>query len=103
MPPNPLEWKEEFCNRFCASLHNFSDECDEFNKNATPEKVIPFIENLLLEQKKETIKECQKIVGTHGEDEDLSYCDTGEDMDRACRANCVRMAIKRLNLLKPQP
>lgn len=36
-----------------------------------------------------------ELVGTHSE-HNGSYCDTGEDMDWACRSECTEMAIERL-------
>ncbi len=37
-----------------------------------------------------------KVISTHSEHEG-SYCDTGEDIDWACRSDCMRLAIERLN------
>lgn len=35
------------------------------------------------------------LITTHTEHEG-GYCDTGEDMDWACRSECVDLAVKRL-------
>lgn len=45
---------------------------------------------------KELLKEVIKIISTHKDTEELSYCDTGSDMDFWCRSQCLEMAIKRL-------
>lgn len=45
--------------------------------------------------KKEELDKVIEIISTHTE-HDGDYCDTGEDMDWACRSDCVKMAIKRL-------
>lgn len=37
------------------------------------------------------------IASTHEEDEELGYCDTGSDMELACRSECVDMAVDRIN------
>ena len=36
-----------------------------------------------------------EVISTHSEHEG-NYCDTGEDMEWACRSNCTELAIKRL-------
>ena len=36
-----------------------------------------------------------EIISTHDEG-DGAYCDTGADMDWACRSECVEKAIERL-------
>jgi len=35
------------------------------------------------------------VITTHTEHEG-SYCDTGADMDWACRSNCTSLAVKRI-------
>ena len=35
------------------------------------------------------------VITTHPEHEG-SYCDTGDDMEWACRSDCVRLAIERI-------
>ena len=45
--------------------------------------------------KPERLDEIIDIITTHSE-YDGSYCDTGEDMEWACRSECVEMAVKRL-------
>jgi hypothetical protein len=42
-----------------------------------------------------SLAEVIALLKTHTE-HDGSYCDTGEDMDWACRSECVEMAVKRL-------
>jgi len=42
-----------------------------------------------------TIEECMKIITTHDEHEG-GYCDTGADMEWACRSECTNLALKRL-------
>ena len=44
---------------------------------------------------KDELDKVIEIISTHvgGEGE---FCDTGEDMDWACRSECVDLAIKRL-------
>jgi len=37
-----------------------------------------------------------EIISTHTEDEGGDYCDTGEDMEWACRSECVSQAVHRL-------
>lgn len=44
---------------------------------------------------KEQLEEIIIIISTHKEGNG-EYCDTGEDMDWACRSECVKLAIKRL-------
>lgn len=52
--------------------------------------------NILVEKaKREAVEECIKLAGIHTE-HNGNYCDTGEDMDWACRSECVEMAIKRM-------
>ncbi len=46
--------------------------------------------------KKEELEKIIEIISTHSE-HDGRYCDTGEDMEWACRSDCVEMAIKRLS------
>ena len=41
------------------------------------------------------IEKIIEVIITHHEGEG-SYCDTGEDMEWACRSECVELAIKRL-------
>ena len=53
------------------------------------------IESLFTEFEQAVREECIKIISTHPENEG-SYCDTGEDMEWACRSKCVDLAIKRL-------
>lgn len=36
-----------------------------------------------------------QVISTHTEHEG-GYCDTGEDMDWACRSDCTRLAEKRI-------
>ena len=36
-----------------------------------------------------------RLVTTHTE-HNGNYCDTGEDMEWACRSECIDMAVKRL-------
>ena len=43
----------------------------------------------------EIIAKFIEVITTHTEHEG-SYCDTGDDIELACRSNCVRLAIKRL-------
>jgi len=43
----------------------------------------------------EIIDEFIKVISTHTEHEG-GYCDTGKDMEWACRSECVDLAIKRL-------
>lgn len=50
------------------------------------------------EERRKVIEECMALVMTHTE-EDGRYCDTGEDMDWACRSECVEIAVKRLEAL----
>lgn len=45
---------------------------------------------------KQLLEKIIDVIGTHAEGENLGYCDTGEDMQRACRSECVEMAIERL-------
>lgn len=44
----------------------------------------------------ELMEKIIEILQTHGEHEDHGYCDTGEDMNYACRSECVNVAIMRL-------
>lgn len=56
--------------------------------------------NRLIHQvREETIEECIKVASVHI-DHIGDYCDTGEDMDWACRSECVQMAVDRLQALK---
>lgn len=48
--------------------------------------------------KKEEIEKIIDIISTHKEGEG-EWCDTGEDMEWACRAKCIELAIKRLRNL----
>ena len=50
------------------------------------------------DEKKDVIRYCIDLVQTHLE-HDGRYCDTGEDMEWACRSECVEMAVKRLQAL----
>lgn len=43
----------------------------------------------------ETEKKCIELMTTHTE-HDGGYCDTGEDMEWACRSECVEMAVNRI-------
>lgn len=71
--------------------------------NKRPSEVWSFFETKLTqlitsrEQEigEETIMKCMALVNTHTE-HNGSYCDTGEDMDWACRSECVDMAEARL-------
>lgn len=45
--------------------------------------------------KAEEFNKIVKIITTH-EEGDGDYCDTGEDMDWACRSRCVDSAVERL-------
>lgn len=42
-----------------------------------------------------TIEEAEKAISVHKPGEG-QWCDTGEDMDWACRSDCVRIALKAL-------
>ena len=44
---------------------------------------------------KEELEQVIKIISTHDEG-DGGHCDTGEDMECACRSDCVDKAIMRL-------
>lgn len=44
----------------------------------------------------EVIEKLITEIGTHLPGEELSYCDTGEDMELGCRSECVDMAINRI-------
>lgn len=55
--------------------------------------------DLLSKERTDVINECIKVAGTHEEGEELSYCDTGADMEMWCRSDCMKMAIDRLNKL----
>jgi hypothetical protein len=44
---------------------------------------------------KEELEQIIAIITTHLE-HDGSYCDTGEDMEWACRSKCVELAVQRL-------
>ena len=44
---------------------------------------------------KAELEEIINIISTHVEGEG-EFCDTGEDMEWACRSECVDLAIKRL-------
>ena len=46
---------------------------------------------------KEEIEKVIDIISTHTEREG-AYCDTGEDMEWACRSKCIELAIKRLQI-----
>lgn len=87
-------WKEELNKiSFVCTRGTLARE-----ERAKVERLIQF---LLNQKEKEVVEEAIKLVGTHTE-HDGSYCDTGEDMEWACRSECVEMGIKRLrdNLLQ---
>lgn len=44
---------------------------------------------------KEELKKVLELLITHS-DHIGGYCDTGDDMDWACRSECVEMAEKRI-------
>jgi len=47
------------------------------------------------EIRQDTLRQVLPIIKTHKEGEG-DYCDTGEDMNWACRSNCVELAVERL-------
>lgn len=54
-------------------------------------------------ERKSALEEAIKVASTHAEGEDLTYCDTGNDMGLACRSECVEMACKRVKDLLTNP
>ena len=61
------------------------------------EKINEGLDRLYGGGKKEiTLEEVIKIIESHKEDEEHGYCDTGEDMEYACRSRCMGLAVKRL-------
>ena len=54
------------------------------------------LREIIRENLTEFAEEMKKIIETHlwGEGE---WCDTGEDMEWACRSKCVELALKRIS------
>lgn len=86
-------FEKEFKNQFVAD--NIPDCIPVKNWEEMSGEVMSFIKDLLTEFEQAVREECIKIISTHPENEG-SYCDTGEDMEWACRSKCVYLAIKRL-------
>ena len=53
------------------------------------------LEQSCRERENELLKIVKYNLTTHTE-HDGRYCDTGEDMEWACRSECVEMAVKRI-------
>lgn len=76
-------WEEEFSDQFFVSTEGRND--------IRMEK----IKKLILQIRQDTLRQVLPVIKTHKEGEG-DYCDTGEDMDWACRSNCVELAVERL-------
>jgi hypothetical protein len=76
-------WKEVLTNQFSAYDGSALSELQ------SPEQLVSFIET-------EIIEKLIRDIGTHLPGEYTGYCDTGEDMELACRSECVDMAINRI-------
>lgn len=46
--------------------------------------------------KEEILDKIIELISTHDKEEDLGYCDTGEDMEYSCRSECASMAVRRV-------
>jgi len=123
-PSKTIEWEKEFDEKYIKRTDLRDGKgVDSYllieHKGAfavpPPKLIKSFIQKLLTkictehhhlllkaeqETRERTIKECIKIVSTHIEGEELGYCDTGADMEFACRSDCVEMAVNRLQALK---
>lgn len=92
------QFDELFASRFEGQIIMCGRDNDGFQEHSRmKEEIKSFLTQAIREAQEETIKEAIKIIGTHAEGEDLGYCDTGADMENACRSECVKMAISRLN------
>lgn len=97
-------WEEEFEEKFSdyikvISIGQYNDKGVNIGFLSVHEVIKSFIRQLLANQRKEIVEECINLIAIHTE-KDGSWCDTGEDMDWACRSRCVLMAIGRLQALK---
>lgn len=99
-----MNWKEQF------KINSFNDynvdnvgyvvykiESGKFTEPASVDDLVAFIDSVVIP---ETIqKERERIItiiGTHSQEEYMGYCDTGSDMDFACRSECMNLAIERI-------
>lgn len=69
---------------------------DDTRPDQPVEAQVAAVVQLLETFKKEATLEIVDAVITHDKADNLSYCDTGEDMDYYCRSECVDMASDRL-------
>jgi len=75
-------WKEELEQQLAAF---------QFDSKKSSRQMKAFIESLLAAQRKEFMR----LISTHTE-HNGAYCDTGEDMEWACRSECIELALKRI-------
>lgn len=94
MTPIPMEKHEKIFNRFCLNgkitLQHTYDILEILKEEIAKAKQ---------EARDEAIDECRNLIGIHTEKKG-EYCDTGEDMDWACRSDCIELAKIRLQSLK---
>lgn len=76
------EWRTKFENYTGDAWQATGDEIDEL------------IDKAISQTRERDIA----LITTHTEHEG-GYCDTGEDMEWACRSECVELAVKRLRKL----
>lgn len=96
------DWESRFDVRFSWG----KDDYEWTTKtNVTPRMVKIEVEGLLQKQAElsyqEGIEAAKKVISIHDVG-DGEYCDTGDDMEWACRSECIEKAIERLESLKKQ-
>ena len=87
-------WRERFDEKFD------NGEADEWENYMNGIK--GFIAQELKQAVAEALDKVVRVVGTHNDGEDLGYCDTGGDMENACRSECVEMALRRISDIKKE-
>ena len=80
-------------------ITKFEKEYNGDNLNEIVELLEKALQDCAKEAREEALGEAEDAVQTHSEDDELGYCDTGSDMEFACRADCTRMAFERIRKL----
>ena len=84
-------------------IGNILVDCEGHSQKDLVKELQAFITTHEQQARRDTIKKCMELVSTHTE-HNGNYCDTGEDMEWACRSECTDMAISRLaKLLEENP
>ena len=86
-------------NKWEEEIRKIIDYYDEHEAEGGNGQIVFEISQAIHSLLEQMADEMIEIAQTHTEKEG-GYCDTGEDMEWACRSECVELAIKRLIEIK---